>query len=205
MNALRLGPDPRVGDRHRLVWNEHELRLIRRTGLDLCVWRRGLDSHFSWWCQRVSCSHRLHLDEELSVEELRLDALLSSLPAGTHRQMLCDDIAARVRLKLSVLDDQQCPRFHVDNVGVRLITSYAGPATEWLAESDVVRGLVGPGSGVDLPARPRAVVQQLARFDVALMKGRSWPGNRAFGVVHRSPRVGDQPRLVLTLDARSGA
>jgi hypothetical protein len=36
--------------------------------------------------------------------------------------------ARRVGLRLRVLDGAMCPRFHVDNVPLRLLTTYAGPA-----------------------------------------------------------------------------
>lgn len=38
----------------------------------------------------------------------------------------------RAGLRLTVLDRAMCPRFHVDRVPCRLVTTYLGAATEWL-------------------------------------------------------------------------
>lgn len=215
MNAPSVPQAPRAGDRHRLVWHEEDLALIRRKAVDLCVWRRGLDERLAEWCQAIARSHAVDIDDEFPSAELPLDALLSDLPEVPARKLLLDDIAARaqayarligcerLRLQLHAVRHQHCPRFHVDSVGVRLITTYAGPATEWIAETDLERPRVGKGSTTDVPARPMTEPRRLERFDVALMKGRSWRGNGPFGLVHRSPPIEDQPRLVLTLDARA--
>ena len=47
-------------------------------------------------------------------------------------------------------------------------------------------------------------IQELARGEVALMKGEKWPGNKGAGLVHRSPAVAaGESRLLLTLDFAS--
>ncbi len=51
--------------------------------------------------------------------------------------------ARRVGLRLRVLDKAMCPRFHVDHVPVRLITTYAGVGSEWLAEGAMDRRQLG--------------------------------------------------------------
>jgi Protein of unknown function (DUF1826) len=214
VNAATVPVEHLAGDRHRLVWSEQQLGLIRGRTVDLCVWRRGVDAQLAEWCQAIARTHPLQVDGEFALDALPLDALLGSLPPGPARQSLRDDIAerahayariigsGRVRLQLHSVQHQHCPRFHVDSVGVRLITTYAGPATEWLAETDLVRARIGKGSTAEVPARPSAQPRRLARFDVALLKGSAWRGNSHFGVVHRSPPIDGQPRLVLLLDAR---
>lgn len=213
MNAPTFALEHAAGDRHRLVWLERELSLIRQKGVDLCVWRRGLDLQLAEWCQTLARTHEIDLDEERGLERLPVCELLASLPAVPERDLLCEDIAERartfgrllgckrVRLQLHAVHHQHCPRFHIDSVGVRLICTYAGPATEWIAETELERARVGRGAPSDVPSQEQAS-RRLERFDVALMKGRSWRGNRLFGVVHRSPAPEAQPRLVLTIDAR---
>jgi hypothetical protein len=214
MNALSPPSALSAQNRHRLVGREARLALIRGKNVDLCVWQRGLDPHFAAWCQQIAFAQPIDVDEELQLKDLPLDALLEPLPPGPERETLRDDVAARaktfglvlgctrVRLQLHAVHHQHCPRFHVDSVGVRLITTYAGAATQWLSESDVVRERVGQGPATEVPVKPTAGPRQLECFDVALMKGRSWRGNRRFGVVHRSPPADGRARLVLTLDAR---
>ena len=115
----------------------------------------------------------------------------------------------RVGLRLSELDDAMCPRFHVDMVPCRLITTYRGRGTEWLPHGSVNRAKLGPGSNgkSDLQSgliRSSCEIEQLACGDVALLKGERWEGNANAGLVHRSPAVTEgENRLLLTLDFSS--
>lgn len=112
----------------------------------------------------------------------------------------------RAGLRLTTLDRAMCPRFRVDRVPCRLVTTYQGIATEWLQHSDVDRQHLGVR---DSNASDKAVglyqhetdIQQLACGDVAILKGELWTGNEGAGLVHRSPAVPvGQNRLLLTLD-----
>ena len=97
------------------------------------------------------------------------------------------------------LDKPMCPRWHVDKVPVRLITSYAGPGSEWLEEQYSPREHLG-GPAVD-PYSDQGAAQVMACGEVALMKGERWQGNEGRGLVHRSPALSaGQRRLILTLD-----
>lgn len=109
-------------------------------------------------------------------------------------------------LRLRVLHHSMCPKFHVDHVPCRLVTTYCGVATEWLAHESVDRKKLGL-SGAEKSDQESGLyqterdIQELARGEVALMKGEKWPGNKGAGLVHRSPAVAvGEPRLLLTLD-----
>ena len=112
----------------------------------------------------------------------------------------------RAGLRLAVLQHAMCPKFHVDKVPCRLVTTYQGIATEWLSHDAVNRAKLGMGSkgkpdsqsGLYQNAQD---VQQLKAGDVALLKGELWEGNQNAGLVHRSPTLSDnENRLLLTLD-----
>jgi hypothetical protein len=122
----------------------------------------------------------------------------------------------RAGLRLTVLDRAMCPRFHVDKVPCRLITTYHGIATEWLPHHCVDRSKLGAGnagrpdeqSGLFHPLNN---IHQLHQGEVALLKGESWEGNEGAGLVHRSPSMPStnesaltnttcERRLLLTLD-----
>jgi hypothetical protein len=106
--------------------------------------------------------------------------------------------AKRIGLRLRVLDKAMCPRFHVDHVPVRLITTYAGIGSEWLKEGAMDRQQLGQSNAEPQDARQ---IQQLASADVALLKGEKWHGNESFGLIHRSPQLAPgERRLILTLD-----
>lgn len=109
-------------------------------------------------------------------------------------------------LRLESIDHQMCPRFHVDYVKCRMVTTYKGPATEWLPNNLVDRSKLGPGnkglldeeSGLFLK---KSDVKQLDVGDIALLKGGAWKGNEDHGLVHRSPyQLGIYKRLYMTID-----
>ncbi|GHB18612.1 DUF1826 domain-containing protein [Salinicola rhizosphaerae] len=60
--------------------------------------------------------------------------------------------ATQIGVRLRKLDGAMCPRFHVDNLGVRFITTYAGPGTEWLPDDAADRR--GLGAAVSAPRIP---------------------------------------------------
>ncbi len=91
-----------------------------------------------------------------------------------------------------------CPRFHVDHVPLRLITTYAGAASEWLREDAMSRRRLGEAAAEPFDA---ALIEQLNAGEVALFKGEKWQGNEGAGIIHRSPLAApDKKRLILTLD-----
>jgi hypothetical protein len=147
------------------------------------------------------------------------DALRDAIPGATGRSELVGDVrfwsevlaeltgAARVGVRVQRLDAPMCPRFHVDRVVLRLVSTYCGPATEWLDECDVDRRFLGhPAQACPDEAsgllKPGAQIQSLRSFDIGLFKGEAWPGNEGRGAVHRSPPATSTtaPRIVMTLD-----
>lgn len=108
--------------------------------------------------------------------------------------------ASRIGIRLAAVRRAMCPRFHVDRVGVRMLTTYTGPSTEYLDECDVVRPNL---ARLEDAAAPRATIRRAAPFDVVLLKGEAWPGNEHHGIVHRSPAVPSSCsiRVVVTYDA----
>lgn len=144
---------------------------------------------------------------------------LSDLPAGAGRDALARDMARlaellgdlldcpQIALRLEVITGAMCPRLHVDRVGIRLLCTYRGPGTEWIADAGADRRKLGSGSG-GLPDThsglfgPDTRVETIPAFAVALLKGSLWQGNGARGVIHRSPAVvpHDRPRVILALD-----
>lgn len=143
------------------------------------------------------------------IEELRCRA-----PQPEAASALIDDIVSvaqavaylfdtqTVGIRLRILTEAMCPRFHCDNLPVRLVTTYLAPGSEWLPEEAVNRD----GLGAPHPDRPEIVlnpdaVQTLKAGDIALIKGSGWEGSEKRGLVHRSPSLSQgQKRLLLTID-----
>lgn len=90
-------------------------------------------------------------------------------------------------VRLETATERTCPRFHQDNVRLRLLTTYRGPGVEWRCST---------GEGPIASARTGAVV---------LMKGRGWPARDA-PLLHRSPKASpSRPRWILAIDAVADA
>lgn len=148
-----------------------------------------------------------------------VDPLLTEVRDPAARAFLAKDIRAivtafgqllarrHVHARLTLVDDDACRKLHTDNVTIRLICTYAGPATEWVRDADVLReNLCRIDVDVDtanrsILRRPDAL-QRAQPGDVLLLKGEAYPGNRGRGAVHRSPPIRDRGlrRLVLGLD-----
>ncbi|WP_394203060.1 DUF1826 domain-containing protein [Shewanella waksmanii] len=112
----------------------------------------------------------------------------------------------QVGLRIAVIEGVMCPRFHVDKVPCRLVTTYHGVATEWLPNHAVDRSKLGHGSNGLADAESGLYgadcqIEQLSYGDVALLKGQSWLGNEDTALVHRSPiNTAGGARLLMTLD-----
>lgn len=96
-------------------------------------------------------------------------------------------------IRLERVTGDACKRFHSDYVTARLITTYAGRATEWLDQACAARLAAGVHPA-DLSVR------RLEEGDVAVLKGRLWADDRA--IVHRSPPIAGtgEERLLLVIN-----
>ena len=143
--------------------------------------------------------------------ETLLQSIERDLPAGPDRQVLVDDLwllldmyaclfdLDELGIRINLLRQAMCPRFHVDRVQARLVCSYGGAGTEWLPNSQVARAALGVvGRSEQIACGP---AQQLVAGQVALLKGEQWQDNAGLGIVHRSPALSaDSARLLVTLD-----
>ena len=112
----------------------------------------------------------------------------------------------QVAMRMKVLNQAMCPKFHVDRVPCRLVTTYQSIGSQWLPHEVLDYTKLGWGSN-GLPDSESGLyksennIQQLSCGDVALFKGTLWENNENAGLVHRSPVVpANEKRLVLTLD-----
>jgi len=191
------------------------LTQILDDGTNLAVWQRQLPAHIHDFATMVlSMDQPVAESRVLDMPDEQTQPALQGLAAGfadlQGYEGFVADIAwlvsafacllgaRRVGLRLRTLDKAMCPRFHVDHVPVRLLTTYAGAGSQWLKEGAMDRRCL---------AQPEAepndgqVIQQLRSGEVALVKGEKWHGNEGFGLIHRSPSLapGDR-RLIVTLD-----
>jgi hypothetical protein len=152
-------------------------------------------------------------DFDLQVERAAVDAVfaehapdpaLAADMAAIARDFAAAADACALRARFERIEGPACKLFHVDYVECRLITTYFGAGTEYLADADVVREKLGQGSNRGV-RRPGASARRMEAFEIGLFKGEAWPGNRGKGIVHRSPPASrTSPRLILVLDALCG-
>jgi len=184
--------------------------------INIAIWQRTLSSTLTHSiAEFLSIKPRFNASMNVSAQSV-LTSLRESL--GAEMNELSENIAEivemfcclfeleRVGLRLTVVDSAMCPKFHVDKVPCRLITTFQGIGTEWLPHELGNREKLGHGSNgkPDYESgiyQNQTDIQQLNCGDVALLKGERWEGNENAGLIHRSPTLpDDQPRLVLTLD-----
>lgn len=202
----QLGDDPLV------------LANIYEAEVRLTCWQRDLDAdslaYVNWLLERGRLLPlRLVAAPEALTEQLEQD-----LPDHANRKDFIEDVVyladmfaclfgmEEVGVRLSLLKEAMCPRFHVDRIGARMVCTYAGSATEWLPNEVVDRSKLGRGSnGLDdhesglYPAE--TIPNQMSAGDVVIMKGDTWPEQEGQGLVHRSPACTPQaPRLFLSMD-----
>jgi len=191
---------------------------IYQEDVNISVWERKLPEALSNAAEQLLFERpMLQISRSVSPDNA-YDILIDSLDAAAEPAALAADIAELAGmfcclfdlkcagLRLTALGHAMCPRFHVDRVPCRLVTTYLGRATQWLAHDRVDRSKLGSGSG-GRPDEQSGLfsgaddVRQIRQGAVALLKGESWAGNEEAGLVHRSPQINaGARRLLLTLD-----
>jgi hypothetical protein len=180
---------------------------------NIVVWRRILPPDLVLALQRhLQECHSIRLSLSLSPEDAEeaLKASLSKVSCGADLAKILAELVEmfcclfdleRAGLRLTTLDQAMCPKFHVDKVPCRLVTTLTGPGTEWLPNDVLNRDGLGAGAEHFKLYDDDRDIQQMTLGDVALIKGERWVGNENRGVVHRSPSVKPgEKRLLMTLD-----
>lgn len=175
------------------------LENIRSRSIGLVVWRRILAPRLAE--AAAACARQpVHMVFEADVE----DAAIAGDPSAALGAVL-DDAAAlarsfarlvdaqRVQLRIETVADDGCRLFHHDAVGLRLVTTWHGPGTQWVRPewSDAARAA---------QTRYDGPVECLEPGDVAVFRGQS--GGDDGLILHRSPPLGPNAaaRLVGVID-----
>lgn len=185
---------------------------------NIAIWRRNLSDNMQQLIASYlsSCS-TLQMAMTVTPENAAI-SLCDQLGITEQNNLLIEDIARLVDmfcylfdlnqagLRLTQLDRAMCPRFHVDHVPCRLVTTYQGVGSQWLPDHTVDRTKLGTGNKGLTDEQSNIYsdkndICQLTTGDVALLKGEKWEGNENGGLVHRSPALQQgEKRLLLTLD-----
>jgi Protein of unknown function (DUF1826) len=172
------------------------LAAIHRPSINFTVWERTLAPALvaDLAALDLCCARDVRFTAALSELPIMLASALAE--SGWHGAALTADVLAlaqhfagvmacpAIELRLDVVTDDACRKFHADYVTARLVTTFLGPGTDWLPD------------GADISTPP----QRLDAGAVALFKGRSWPTDNP--IIHRSPPIAGtgQRRVVLVLN-----
>lgn len=190
---------------------------IFRDGISVALWQREPMPEVSDYFTHVFDALGLGVRSVLSLETLK-EQLADSLPDHQGKQAAIDDIyllsdmlcclfdCDTVGLRLVPLNKAMCPSFHVDNIPVRLVSTYLGDGTQWLPQEALV--LSPNDNDHSKLGKTKAGfyyqqdnIQQMKVNDVGLLKGQAWDETQESAALHRSCPVDDNgKRVLLTLD-----
>ena len=207
-----------ISPKNRIERGSSKLSEIFERKKNISIWDRELSSSVIKASESIiNTNPKLQFSKALKVEEVE-KKLIYEFGSNSDFLYLFRDISKVVNmfcdlfkvnnawLRLDAIDGPMCPRFHVDNVKCRLVTTYLGPGTQWLPNNTLNRDNLGHGnhgesdesSGLFLKNDD---IQQLDAGHLALLKGETWPGNEGKGLVHRSPQKDSKyKRLYMTID-----
>lgn len=188
------------------------IAVFSKPDVELVLWRRALPRCLRTWLERMdaSCLPNIRILVEPNALRLAIEPLLDEcgMPKGDMRDLLVRDVedlvsvfsriagTALVDVRLERVSHDACWKFHRDCVEERLLTTYRGPATEWVKPEHAATALrqqkryIGP-------------IERLCCGEVGLFKGSCAGDGR--GIVHRSPPIAGTgaTRLLLCLNRPS--
>ena len=194
------------------------LKDIYLENINMVTWQRTLSSSMKEASEKILKTNPTLKLSKIVMPQETYSTVNDLLGSSEVSSMLSKDIAElvdmfcylfdlnRVGLRLTALDGAMCPKFHVDRIPCRLITTYHGIATEWLPHDTADRTKLGHGSqgkpdNQSGLFKTSKAIQKLNQGEVALLKGEGWRGNQGAGLIHRSPQLREEKsRLLLTLD-----
>lgn len=180
----------------------HGLEQLFRSGLgeafELCLWNRSPQPEWHGMFSGLNFDPFRDFRQSGEAAEI-LSAFstyceqLNGWPQATLRflqeevrafLMAMRETEANYTLRLEYVTDDACRRFHKDQTDLRLITTYAGPGTQWTENEE---GAEGP-------------VRQMQPFALGLFRGQRRRGTNR--VLHRSPPIEGSGlvRLMMVLD-----
>ncbi len=176
------------------------LAQIYEDDVNVCVLRRAPRETLRAAAQALAALGATQARCETSLAAPNWTDLLPARLAADAREILTAELSFLAELtgdlfggetagvRLSVSESPPCPRFHVDRVHARLVSTWLGPGTEWIENRDCDRRWLGAASDADrrliLNARR---IQQAPEQAIVILKGEAWPEFQGRGAVHRSP------------------
>jgi hypothetical protein len=181
------------------------LTVIADPGVNLAIWQRRLSPALATDVNRLmgAAQGDVRLNAPLAGLDCGLAAAIAEADLPAVPTLVADIVALARRaaplmmaaafdLRLELVTGNACQKFHADYVPLRLITSYAGPGSQWMSNADAAA--LAAGAAIE-----QLDVRQLLAGEVALFKGRLLT---ATPIIHRSPPIAGTGtrRLVLVIN-----
>lgn len=183
------------------------LSAINNPETGLVIWQRDVDASLT---HAVDVLCRLGTEYVVSLDPYSKGAhkrIAESFETHSkyHLELLIEDILALaqrfsglsmrqcVRIRIETVNDDGCRLFHLDNVAMRLVTTYAGRGTQWVepkftrAAHHQQTNYIGP-------------LNTIRAGDIAIFKGKKSDAKNL--ILHRSPpmKTEQSPRFVAVID-----
>lgn len=193
------------------------LLAVRRHGFNLAIWERTVAAALHTYLDQVPADRLPNVSFDcrgpqvvVAIRE-ELEPWANDHPAWA---LLVDDLidlvtayathvdGGRLSVRIERVDTDLCTKYHCDATGIRLLSTYCGPGTCWVPNAAVARDQIGPhGDNTTIVSEP-ALVRQLPRYAVGLLKGEQHGDHSDPAVVHRSPPLHGtgQVRLLLCVE-----
>ena len=186
--------------------------------INISIWKRNLNSNILHASEILLKRNSDLQFSELVNKNFSIDFLVDKISADEKLISFYEDIQYLTKLfcelfdikdawlRIEAIDKPMCPRFHADYLKCRLVTTYYGPATQWLPNSLVNRNKLGQGNNgladdISGLFSKKSDIENLDIGDIGLLKGEAWVNNEGLGLVHRSPHTdSDYKRLYVTID-----
>ncbi len=188
------------------------LELILIKHVKLAIWERTLPICLTNWLGQLKPDQLPNFRILARSSKLNkiLKALLESCgtPDNDMRRILVEDIEYLVSrfatitrsdcvdIRLETITHDACWKFHQDLVDVRLLSTYLGPATQWVKPDNSKYALRDQNQFA-------GQIENMGTSDVSIFKGNC--EENCDGIVHRSPPINSsgQTRLLLCLNKQT--
>lgn len=176
------------------------LKSISQRGVAAARWQRTPSQEFSDWINALPTSQLPKLRSFLPVdrveEAIQAACDIAEMPPNPQRHLLASDVAAlafimskvmnttHLHVRLDVVSNDACRRFHIDNMTARMLCTYRGTGTQLAVAGE--------------EDRPTTV----GASDVVLLRGKLWPSTEETTLLHRSPPITGtgETRLLAVID-----
>ncbi|MBC62278.1 MAG: hypothetical protein CMP11_07460 [Zetaproteobacteria bacterium] len=182
----------------------HQMTLIKRKQLD-----HGNTFFQDLMCTPLKIVGKVYKNSTTKdIHELLVNKIHTKLQVDPFYKIWLDDMAKVCEIFCETLESEavsfylgtqrSCRRYHVDNVPLRLLVTYAGLGTEWIPDDAADRLAFESGAPNEEIIKDPSKKQFINTWDIAIFQG----GPK--GLLHRTPDEAlKKPSVFLRLDHSS--